>query len=595
VILAPPASASKYNGIEVELHYEIYPNIPLITKWVSINSTAATNAGVVVSSVSPETLRLIQPYSPLSFSPYPPSTVQVDFSSFLYVMTDEAHSAMVNWIDDSAVVATPGAECAQMFTNYSGQVGVVLSGGREFNIHGTSRKPILHAARVGDALAEFVSFRTFLLVTDTTDPVRFGLSLKKLYRLWAPQIMENPIFFHGTDASDAGFKLSIDQMKQVGFEMYIFSFGSSFDYESTDPNYISQIKAQIAYANANGIEVGGYDLIVLERGTGYGGNVGLQWDTMVPTSPSDPTLVPGLDACIASGWYDKLSNFTQSWIANGLSMVETDGPYGGEPCYSTNHSYHVNGGDSVYQQTKIQNKFYSELRQNNVFINQPDSYYFQGGSKSGYGYNEDQYNLGPLMDVTITRMTILEDSLRKTPTMGWVFLPLVPYHGGSDSQFEPMSQNFDAYNMGLASYLLSGVAACYRGYRLYDTPEVQALVTYWVNVAKTYRSIILADLIPIQRPDGQSIDGFLHVDAKQSVPGFAAFFNPTNFNLTQLMKVPLYYTGITSSSIFSHEGVTNQTLTLARDYSVSLNVTLAPFGCTWFVITSNDGATVATF
>ncbi len=38
----------------------------------------------------------------------------------------------------------------------------------------------------------------------------------------------------------------------------------------------------MAYAHAQGIEVGGYDLICLDRGyNGYGGNVGDQWDVVL--------------------------------------------------------------------------------------------------------------------------------------------------------------------------------------------------------------------------------------------------------------------------------------------------------------------------
>ena len=38
----------------------------------------------------------------------------------------------------------------------------------------------------------------------------------------------------------------------------------------------------------------------------------------------------------------------------GLSMVETDGPYGGYQCSSTNHSHHTGLADSVYYQQQLQ-------------------------------------------------------------------------------------------------------------------------------------------------------------------------------------------------------------------------------------------------
>jgi hypothetical protein len=67
----------------------------------------------------------------------------------------------------------------------------------------------------------------------------------------------------------------------------------------------------------------------------------------------------------------------------GLSMVETDGPYPGYPCSSQNHSHHRDLEDSIYWQLKLQSQFYRTLRKREVYINQPDDYFYQGGSKTG--------------------------------------------------------------------------------------------------------------------------------------------------------------------------------------------------------------------
>jgi hypothetical protein len=44
----------------------------------------------------------------------------------------------------------------------------------------------------------------------------------------------------------------------------------------------------------------------------------------------------------------------------------------------------------------------------------------------------------------------------------------------------------------------AGVAACYRGYRLYDTNATKALVTKWVNFYKKYRPILIRDIIHVR-------------------------------------------------------------------------------------------------
>jgi len=76
----------------------------------------------------------------------------------------------------------------------------------------------------------------------------------------------------------------------------------------------------------------------------------------------------------------RLLNFMNE---TGLTMVETDGPYPGYLCSSTNHSHHEDVNDSVYSQLKLQSLMYRSLRNREVYINQPDNYFYQGGSKTG--------------------------------------------------------------------------------------------------------------------------------------------------------------------------------------------------------------------
>ena len=181
--------------------------------------------------------------------------------------------------------------------------------------------------------------------------------------------------------------------------------------------------------------------------------------------------------------------------------------------------------------------------------------------------------------------------------MGWMFVPLVDYHGGgADAAFEPMSTHLNEYNMALAQYLLAGTAACYRGFRLYDTPAVEAIVAGWVSVYKTYRDIITSDIIHVRRPNGQTLDAFMHANAllpAGRASGFAAVFNPTSAARTETMSFPIYYTGIASRALLSFEGAAPVAYAVARDYSILVNLTLAPQSVTWFAISNGDGDAAA--
>jgi hypothetical protein len=547
----------------------MYSGIPLVSKWVSVNFTTSPSSNIVVSEVWPEYLTTNPPYSPRDFGwqAHPWSRGPGVTGSWLYIETDQAHGTSINWVDDSHIDASPGSGEPLLYCSYTLGPSVQLGTGQM-------------------SYANFSSFRVLELVTDSVDPERVGLSRHRMTRLLAPQTQENPIFMHGTKADPTSFRQAIDQIAEVGFEMFIYSFGSGFRLETADPTYIAQIKSDIAYAHSKGIEVGGYDLICLERGHGgYGGNVGDQWDIIDPN-----TKKPGINACFSSGWLDKLTQLVFSFINNtGLSAIETDGPYGGSECASTTHDHHSGLLDSVYQQTKDQGEFYSKLREMNVYIHQPDNFFYQGGSKTGMGYNENQYSLPRWQDISVSRQTMYDNTYHFIPTQGWMFVPLVQYHGGgSAATFEPLTENIQDYEWALAQYFGYGVAPCYRGYRLYDSNETMAVVQKWVKFYKLYREILISDIVHIRRPDMQGIDAILHVNPTLVHRGLAMVFNPTLVAVNETLMIPLYYTGIKKTAKISQEGGAPITYEVNQNYDVQVEIVLPPRNITWFVVESGD-------
>jgi hypothetical protein len=179
--------------------------------------------------------------------------------SDLFVDVDSSHLGVVNWIPDTIV--SPGAFDAIVMCNYT------LGPGAHLLSNGTSHVGHHVHPSASPSLTSFASYRVLELVTDTEDPERHSLSRHRMTRLLAPNTMENPIFFHAVNTSQY-FEEQIDQMAEVGFEMLIYSFGSDFNMENASADYIASIKQQIDYAHSKGIEVGGYDLICLERGDG---------------------------------------------------------------------------------------------------------------------------------------------------------------------------------------------------------------------------------------------------------------------------------------------------------------------------------------
>jgi len=355
--------------------------------------------------------------------------------------------------------------------------------------------------------------------------------------------------------------------------MIILSFGTDFEMEvAAVPG---DIKDAIAYATSIGIEVGGYDLIDLQRGFGgYGAYVGdeyvataLEWVRgghsevtssgcnldhdhsshdhghdhssskshahSALTSTNKKTIPEVLrggddgpcgeevkqvkleDACFASGFVDDLRGYLAMWAdEGGLRAFELDGPYGGGGCASTNHSHHHEGGDSVFLQERQSEELMTWLVTNkSSFVNQPDNYFYYGGSKTGMGYNEDQYSLPRWEDLTVSRAGMYDDTFRYLTTQGWMQVPLVDYHGGgNEAAFEQLSDHPVAFEMALAQYIGFGVAACWRGPRLYDSEDTQGLVTKWTSFYREYRQLLTNDIVHLRRADGQGLDAILHVN-----------------------------------------------------------------------------------
>ena len=91
----------------------------------------------------------------------------------------------------------------------------------------------------------------------------------------------------------------------------------------------------------------------------------------------------------------------------------------------------------------------------------------------------------------------------------------------------------------------AGVAACWRGFRLWDDDASAALVKAWVAWHRKYRAMLARDIVHIQRPDGQQVDGYAHVDPAGSDGGLRA---------SHSNKVRLRFKERTSRMVIREEG-----------------------------------------
>ncbi|MFO1460670.1 MAG: alpha-galactosidase [Verrucomicrobiota bacterium] len=549
--------ATGATGMRVSVFYEFYDGLPCYSKWITVSN--GTDRVVRLDRFSSEILAVVERASEvdeLSEGLTPPN---------VHVETDMAFGGMVaaganrhsyRWLPDPEFHTQ---------VNYEKRTPCLLEVGSD-----------LRPAQDIAPGATWESFRAWVMSFDSTDRERSGLAIRRLYRTIAPWVTENPLMMHLVTSRGDAVTNAIDQCAAVGFEMLILSFGSGFNLEKEDPKTLEFARNLSAFAHSRGIEIGSYSLLASR-------SISAEDDVVMPAGK---TPVFGHSPCLGSRWatnyFRRLYEFHRD---SGFTLLEHDGSYPGDFCAGTQHPGHRGFEDSRWNQWREIAEFYRWCRAQGYFLNVPDHYFLSGSNKDGMGYREGNWSLPRDEQVIHTRQNIFDGTWQKTPSMGWMFVPLTEYQGGGAvATIEPLDQHLDHYRRMLESNLALGVQACYRGPRLYDSERTRALVHSEVDWFKKYRDILESDVIHGRRADARDLDWMLHVNPRLRERGLLAVFNPLDHAVKRSLLVNLYYTGLVDTArIRAGEGVP-QEIRLNRDYSVEIPVEVPAQGMSWYVV-----------
>jgi hypothetical protein len=367
----------------------------------------------------------------------------------------------------------------------------------------------------------------------------------------------------------------------VGFEMGIITFGSGFNLESTDTAYRKQWKELSDYARSRGIGLGGYSLLSSR-------SISEQDDVVNPATGKTGGVIHGNAPCLGSSWGRQYMEKLYSWYpVTGMNLLEHDGSYPGHICASNTHPGHRGKNDSQWSQWRTITDFYKWCRAEGIYLNIPDWYYLNGGTKCAMGYREVNWSLPREQQIIHARQNIFDGTREKTPSMGWMFVPLTEYQGGgAAATIEPLKEHLAHYGKMLASNLANGVQACYRGPRLYDSDTTKALVKWWVDFYKEHRDILESDIIHTssRRADGRDLDWMFHANPDLKEKGFLMIFNPTSNAIKKNIRISLYYTGLTGTARIADQNGHVKKVKLERDYSITIQADIGAGEESWFVI-----------
>jgi hypothetical protein len=546
---APPPETSIPQGLRARVHHELYDGLPLFAKWIELENGG--ERAVTLTRFESERLAVVEPGSAVErVERWPESALHV-FSDYSMGGGERA----VRWETDPSF----GTQ-----VNYRLETPCLVVS-----------SPPLGPAEVLAPGERFVSHRTFELLRDSSERERNGLALRRALRTLAPWSTENPLILHARSAAPADVRIAVDQAAEVGFELVLLSFGSGFDFERTDPAYVEEIRALTDYAHGRGVELGGYTLLASRR-------ISDEHDVIDPETGQTGHAIFGDSPCLESRWgqeyFTRIRAFAE---ATGLDAIEHDGNYPGDVCASRSHPGHVGLEDSQWRQWRRITDFYAWARGRGVYLNVPDLYLLNGANKSAMGYRETNWSLPREEQLLHARMNIFDGTWDKAPSMGWMFVPLVEYQGGgAAATIEPLSEHLDTYEAFLQINLGAGVQACWRGPRLYDSPETRARVRRWVDWFKERRAILESDVIHLRRADGRDWDGLLHVNPALPIRGLGVLYNPLRSPLPRRIVLPLAYTGLEQEARVRIGTGPERARPLGPDRKLVLDLELPP-GMTW--------------
>lgn len=549
-------------AIELQVHYELYDGLPLMSKWLTLSNASAQ--AVTLNSLIVEQLALVEPESIVDGTQANFRGTYRDLEAFSDYsfggdMTANADAPAIHWNLDPLYKTQ---------VHYERKTPCLLE-----------CAPLLGPAVRLEPGQRFESFRVFELAHDSTERERRGLALRRAYRALAPWTQENPILMHVRSAEPDAVKLAIDQCAEVGFELVIMTFGSGFDIENEKPEYLAQLKELAAYARSKGIALGGYSLLASR-------SISPENDVINPATGKTGGARFGDSPCLGSRWgEDYFRKLRQFFEVTGCNVLEHDGSYPGDVCASTNHPGHAGLADSQWTQWKTISGFYEWCRGRGIYLNVPDWYYLAGSSKCAMGYRESNWSLPRAQQEIIERQNIFDGTWEKTSSMGWMFVPLTEYQGGgAAATIEPLKDHLAHYETRLSNLFGAGVQACYRGPRLYDTDQTKSVVKHWVDFYKQHRAILDSDLIHLRRADARDWDGWLHVNPELAECGLAAFYNPLEVPIEREIRLPLYYTGLQDTAALRWENGKTEEVRLARDFSAAIKVNIPARNRTWVLI-----------
>jgi len=584
-------------GLVLNVHTELYDGEPFLVKWIELVNRA--DKPVVVTSCLPEVLTMPNEFSrwhectrkvyPTGHVVYP--TIRPFF--YWHRSYSPAENQPVIWIDH--FTSRPERFGFAVATNYVREAFV-----QGFEVAGKTEGPVPRFPgmicsagnrKPGEVFTQFpagpnvllepgerfVSFKTYMTFFEGGYEDG-GLALRRMIRRLAPWTNELHTRFEHTywtkkvseriretgEFDMTALKCSIDQAAEVGFDYWYFtltlwaqSFGE-FRPRPEFPNGTDDMRRVSDYAHSKGLKVGFHapedygvdfgDHYLLDEETGevHSYDIGAPGD-FIKKHPHFRLIdargeqARGWVMCGASGYHEHLLKVKLPFAkAIGADLIDNDGPYYGDLCYSREHGHH-SPEEAQYHNWRLAVERYRAYRDAGLTVIAPDgTQSLFNGNSGNPTYHTETCTRFDIYDFILDMRVCLYKTSFYMPTSAMYYSvwcdPAVM--NGVDVTADP-----DLFNYYFASLACYGVMLGMLGIRVYENDSQRETIARWLGFIREYRDLLARDVLHLAEPDGRNIDCIMHIDPASDRCGLVAAFNPTTHRRRGQFVVPSKYLG----------------------------------------------------
>ncbi len=363
--------------------------------------------------------------------------------------------------------------------------------------------------------------------------------IKEVYRNIAPWTLENPLVLCIPDNNTENIKNAVLHAKEAGFDTVIHGFLNYFDFQKLNDKQLNTYKEIYSFAKKNDIKLGFFASL---------GNTYTKLNkkpTKSFVSNIENSYVNGRDIrtlfTFVKNYILKLNSFIELCGAQVIYISDVKNFIGG------NFYNHTDLEDVTYTQWKVlNNNFFKELKNKNISIYSDVDFYLNGVSKTSTGLGNDL--LSEDINEQIKNIRNYGYKNRNLKLSSMLFTPVILNNlisENKNSTFEPLEQKFDLFLKSLTSSVLLGISPFVFGTRLFYNKESKELLLSVVKIFKELNELLNSNSVTLNFYDGEDLDYSVSAHNKGFNRGIISIFNNTDKNINKVIKVPLYYTGLT--------------------------------------------------